>query len=86
MVIGTWRMKPECSTSHGARPSAPRTIMASDAPYRARPDEELRQPPAEATGAQLGDGAEVDEGGAQAGAAVVRAHGPSLRQNWPSPR
>ncbi|KRE94773.1 hypothetical protein ASG76_10300 [Nocardioides sp. Soil774] len=31
-VIGTWRTTPECSTSHGARPRAPRTIMASETP------------------------------------------------------
>ena len=31
-VIGTWRMKPECRTSHGASPSAPRTIIASETP------------------------------------------------------
>ena len=31
-VIGTWRTKPECSTSHGASPTAPRTIIASESP------------------------------------------------------
>ena len=30
--IGTCRTKPECRTSHGASPSAPRTIMASETP------------------------------------------------------
>ena len=30
--IGTWRTKPECSTSHGASPRAPRTIIASETP------------------------------------------------------
>ncbi len=36
-VIGTCRMKPECSTSHGARPRSPRTINPSEAPYITRP-------------------------------------------------
>ena len=36
-VIGTCSMKPECSTSQGARPRSPRTIRANDTPYASRP-------------------------------------------------
>ncbi len=37
MVIGTCWVRPECSTSHGARPRSPRTIIASETPYTTRP-------------------------------------------------
>ena len=36
-VIGTCRIRPEWSTSHGARPTLPRTIMARLTPYSTRP-------------------------------------------------
>jgi hypothetical protein len=36
-VIGTCRIRPEWSTSQGARPRSPRTIIARLTPYSTRP-------------------------------------------------
>ena len=54
-------MKPECSTSQGARPRSPRTIRASETPYATRPTYELGQPQRQPAGAQLGHRAEVEQ-------------------------